>query len=179
MILQLNSCRLRPIEFKDAERIFQFFNDPEIYQSLGGFRIGMSRFDVNKWIESHSTQNANDLIWAISDLGDDTYLGHVGLYKVDYRIGSAEFGIMIGDKERWGKGIAKEILKFIIKFGFLELNLHRIELSVLANNLRALRLYESFGFVKEGVLRQYQYKNGQYIDLIIMAILRQEFKFES
>lgn len=179
MIYNLNSCKLRPIEPKDSQRIYEFLNDPDIYQSLGGFRFGMSRYEAERWIELHSGYNTNDYIWAICDLDNDIYLGHVGLYKINYRVGSAEFGIMIGDKTQWGKGIGKEVLRFIINLAFFELNLRRIELSVLANNLKAIKLYESVGFIKEGTLRQYQYKNGQYIDLIIMSILREEYELES
>jgi RimJ/RimL family protein N-acetyltransferase len=106
---------------------------------------------------------------------DDRGLGHVGLYNIDARVGMAEYAIMIGDREYWGRGLGRLCTVFCIEYGFRQLNLNRIYLSVLAGNSRARHLYASIGFREEGTLRQAQYKSGRYLDVVLMALLRDEY----
>lgn len=78
--------------------------------------------------------------------------------------------------EYTGKGYAKESYKKFIPFLFKEYNLHKISLEVLSSNTRAINLYESVGFNKDGIKRQEVYKNGGWVDSIIMSILKQEYE---
>src|SRR5690606_16392073 len=103
-------------------------------------------------------------------------LGHAGFYKIDHRVRSAEFGILIGEKSQWGKGYGRSIVGFCRHYAFDMLNLNRIALTVLEGNSVALRLYERLGFREEGRLRQAQYKGGRYLDVIVMSLLRSEWE---
>jgi RimJ/RimL family protein N-acetyltransferase len=67
------------------------------------------------------------------------------------------------------------VTRAVVSYGFAELNLHRIELDVLATNARAIHLYERLGFRREGTLRDAQFRGGVYIDLVLMAILEREW----
>lgn len=82
---------------------------------------------------------------------------------------------MIGEKSYWNKGYGTEAVRLLAKHGFHTINLHRIYLRVLENNLRAIRAYEKAGFTHEGRQRQADYKNGMYIDLLVMSMLQSEF----
>jgi [ribosomal protein S5]-alanine N-acetyltransferase len=174
LIFQLDNVRLRKPESKDLEALYQQKNDPLVAQFLGGFSLGYSRADLADWLEFHRQQK-NEMLWTIADLQSDACLGHVGLYKLDHRVRSAEFAILLGAKDRWGKGIGRDVTRFVVDYGFTMLNLNRIELSVLEHNSRARRLYQSLGFREEGLLRQAQYKEGQYLNLVLMALLREEY----
>lgn len=83
---------------------------------------------------------------------------------------------MLGSKSHWGKGIGRAVTKCVIEWAFSELNLNRMSLSVLSNNTRAVNLYKSLGFKEEGRLREAQFKNGRYVDVILMSILASELK---
>jgi RimJ/RimL family protein N-acetyltransferase len=107
--------------------------------------------------------------------GDDRCLGHVGLYRIDHRVRSAEFAILIGDKGSWGKGLGRRCTTFMVEYGFDQLNLNRIYLEVLATNSRAVELYKKIGFVEEGRLRCGQFKEGRYVDVLVMGLLRDEY----
>ncbi len=61
-------------------------------------------------------------------------------------------------------------------FGFRELNLHRIYMTQLATNHTSAALERAFGFKEEGRLRDAQYKNGQYVDVMVLGVLRHEFE---
>ena len=75
----------------------------------------------------------------------------------------------------WGKGIGKAALSLILEYAFSELNLHRVFLNVFSFNKRAIKLYEKMGFMHEGVLRQAFYRAGDWHDIVIMSILKNEY----
>lgn len=173
MHLLLSTTLLRKLEPEDAANLYRFRNDPEVARELGGFSSGYSLQAIKEWIERRG-KSPDDLVWAIADRDANTCLGHVGLYQIDHRVRACEFGILIGDSSRWGKGIGKEVTSAVVAYGFDELNVNRIDLSVIASNTRAIRLYEGLGFVREGTKRQAQYRAGEYLDVILMSILRSE-----
>ena len=165
---------LRKPEPKDIESLYQQKNDPELAGFLGGFSAGYSHADIAEWIERHRSRE-DEVLWIIADPDEDRCLGHVGLYKIDHRVRSAEYAILLGDKSWHGRGIGKAVTRFVVDYGFSMLNLNRIALSVLASNQRARRLYAASGFQEEGALRQAQYKDDAYQDMVLMALLREEY----
>jgi RimJ/RimL family protein N-acetyltransferase len=128
---------------------------------------------IEEWIDRRA-KHSDDLVWAIADRETNACLGHVGFYRIDHRVRACEFAILIGDVPQWGNGMGREISSAVLAYGFNELNMNRIELSVLASNTRALRLYEGLGFAREGLKRQAQYRNGEYLDVVMMALLKAE-----
>lgn len=174
MNLTVETTVLRRPEPKDVDALYSYKNDPSVAGLLGGFSLGYAKADMTNWVEYHRTCT-NEALWVIADGNDDRCLGHVGLYNIDHRVSAAEFAIMLGDKNSWGKGLGTTITREVVRYGFDWLKLNRIELSVLTTNPRAMHIYSSIGFNQEGVKRQAQYKNGQYLDVQLMAILRDEF----
>lgn len=169
---------LRSPEPSDIEALYCYKNDPEIAAMLGGFIAGgYSRVDLEDWLDFHRKRD-DEVLWVIAEPQADRCVGHVGLYKIDHRIRSAEFAIVIGDRSLWSKGLGRACTKFAIDYSFRELNLNRIYLTVLSTNERAVGLYRSLGFKQEGTLRQAQYKGGQYIDVCVMGLLRAEYLFD-
>lgn len=125
-------------------------------------------------MEWHRTRT-DEVIWAIIAEEDGRCLGHIGLYKIDQRSRTAELGIMIGDRSAWGHGIGYQASLFALRHAFMQENLNRISLTVIPTNERAIRLYRRLGFIEEGRLRQVLYRDGQYLDLIAMGLLKSEF----
>jgi len=172
--IRLSDIGLRRVESKDAEALYAFKNDPEITALLGGFSVGYSTREISAWINRHQ-ETSDDIVWTITALQSDQCIGHVGLYRIDHRIRSAEFAILVGDKERWGRGLGCRITHAVLQYAFDELNLNRVSLSVLESNRRAQALYRRLGFQVEGCMRQAQYKGGRYVDIIVMGLLAEEF----
>ena len=102
-------------------------------------------------------------------------IGNCGYNNIDWRCNAAELGIFIGDKSCWNKGYGTQAMRMLLHFGFNTLNLNRIALDVYETNLRAVRSYEKAGFVHEGRKRQGMYKDGRYIDILQMSVLRDEW----
>ena len=84
--------------------------------------------------------------WAINFKETDQHLGNIKIDPIDLNHLCGEYGIMIGDRNVWGKGIAKEASKTVIDFCFNTLNLNQINLGVKKNNLKAISLYKKLGF---------------------------------
>lgn len=173
MMFDLTVASLRPIEDRDLPHLRAYKNDPEVGALLGGVAHGYSTAGMTQWLALHSSRS-DELLWAIADPQDDRCLGHAGFYRLDHRAGSGEYAIMIGDKSAWGRGIGTAVTRFCVEYAFAVLNLHRVELQVLAANDRAVRTYARIGFVQEGRLREAQYKGNRYHDVVVMGLLRRD-----
>ncbi|HEY8172696.1 MAG TPA: GNAT family protein [Dehalococcoidia bacterium] len=102
-------------------------------------------------------------------------VGDINLFEIDTRNCRAAIGLSIWRPEDRGKGYGTDALRALMRWGFHQLNLHRIELSVDPGNDAAIHIYESLGFVEEGRRREAHYSDGCYVDDVLMAVLRQEF----
>jgi len=171
---ELGDFLLRKPEPHDVESLYQWKNDAGIASMLGGFTTGYAFADLVRWVEHHRSA-ADEAFFMIARKADNRAIGHVALYRLDHRLGIGEFAILLGDRSAWGKGLGRAATRWMCEYGFQQLNLRRITLSVLATNERAHRLYTSLGFVEEGRLRQAQLKNGAFVDVILMAAFREEF----
>ena len=118
--------------------------------------------------------NPNVLHLLALDKRDNRLIGFAiltGLPNPNYRIELKR--LVITDK---GKGYGKGTLSLIKSLTFGQLGAHRLWLDVRSNNPRARHVYESEGFVVEGILRESVYLNGQYLSLSVMSVLENEFK---
>ena len=83
---------------------------------------------------------------------------------------------MIGDKSYWGKGYGREAINLLLQYAFQYRNQHKVWLRVNENNKRAINSYRACGFVEEGRQRSHVWSDGRYVDLILMGVLREEWK---
>ena len=108
---------------------------------------------------------------------DGKIIGSIGLHAdVNRRAGSGELGIAILDPDYLGKGYGRDAIETFLDWTFRILNLRRIKLETLATNERALRCYEACGFRREGLLREDEYSDGEYRDVVVMGLLRGEWE---
>jgi len=172
-----DKIRLRAIERTDIPRFVRWLNDPEVTQYLL-MSSPLSTVMEEKWFEAQLERppHLGQILAIEVQPGNDwVHIGNTGLHDVDPVNRSAEFGIMIGEKEFWNKGYGTRATRLMLQHGFENLNLNRIYLEVFSTNPRAMQAYTAAGFTREGVLRQAIFKNGHYIDEIIMSILQSEW----
>lgn len=170
-MIALGSVTLRKLEPTDAEELYRYRNDSSVRSLTSSLSSGFSRADVAAWVQWHATQT-DELLLAIVDSDTDRCLGHVGLYQIDHRSRRAEFGILIGDETWQGNGIGRRVTEAMLAYAFNVLNLRRIWIEILASNRRSIAAYRRFGFEDEGVLRQHEFRDGQYVDCVMLAIFR-------
>ncbi|AFG35670.1 acetyltransferase, ribosomal protein N-acetylase [Fervidobacterium pennivorans DSM 9078] len=162
---------LRPIEVTDAKKFVELINDERTKDYLSGV-FPINEFMEEEWIKKNAITH-NAVNFAI-EVGNNL-VGSTGLMAIDWVARSAEYGIAIFDPAYWDKGIGTEVTHMMLKYAFEYLNLNRVWLRVFENNQRAIRVYEKCGFIQEGRMRQARYLKGQYIDVIIMGILSDEY----
>ena len=102
--------------------------------------------------------------------------GTISLIRIDGRNRRAELGrVYVGDERLRRGGVGREMTFLVLEYAFDHLNLHKVTCEVLAGNAPARELYRRFGFREEGTLRQHVFKAGQYVDVQVLALFRQEF----
>lgn len=159
---------------KDPEWMSRWNLNSE-YQQLsdsGPARLWTAK-EMKEWLEKHLDELYG---FTIRTLEDDCPIGIIDLSGVDWVAGNCWVGIGIGDPEYWGKGYGTEAMQLILGFGFGELNLRRVSLTVFSYNERAYKSYRKCGFKEEGRWRQWMQRGGERHDLIFMGILRDEWE---
>jgi RimJ/RimL family protein N-acetyltransferase len=181
MFLEGERVRLRPHELRDAPTMQRWVNEPDIRYFLGSaaFQFSLAKEEriireasVNDWEHGfHFSVEATDT----AD-GEPLLIGSIGLRNLDPRARHADVGILIGEREYWDGGYGTDAMRTLCRFGFEDLDLHRIELFLTDFNPRAFRSYEKLGFVFEGRQRERGYIGGRYYDFLLMGLLRHEFE---
>lgn len=177
LFIKVGEFTLRRPEPKDVDALYFYRNDPRVASLLGGFNRGYTKNDLVEWIEHHR-KTRTDLVWIIAD-AEDNCVGHCGLYQIDFRNGTAETAICIAPEGIRSKGLGSGIVQAIVNYAFQHMNLRRISARYLETNLRSAQTAEKIGFVREGVDREAEYRDGNYVNMIRMALLKNEWKPES
>jgi len=166
---------LRSLELSDVDRIVVWRNDIEVTSSLGGNTYFTSTLRELEWLKKIILNDEKNIRLAICITSDNQHIGNINLTSINWINQCAEFSIMIGDKSQWGKGYGKEATKLILKYAFAELNLNRVYLTVREDNNNAIKLYKKNGFIEEGIQRKALFKNNNFINILMMSILKTEF----
>jgi diamine N-acetyltransferase len=102
-------------------------------------------------------------------------IGLTELRNINYRDSTADFGILIGEKDCWGKGFGTEATSLMLDYGFTILGLHNVMLGTYSYNERAIRAYERAGFRIIGRRREAHRWGNKLYDSVIMECLSTEF----
>ncbi len=118
----------------------------------------------------------HDALFLIYELATLRPIGGTGLHHIDHLHRTAEFGIVIGEKECWGKGYGTEVTRLVLDYGFTGLGLHNILLHTLGYNERAIRAYARAGFRVVGRRRESHRWGDRVYDMLLMDCLSTEFE---
>lgn len=167
--------RLRELQDDDLPILTQWWNSPEFMALQGNLVLPHPGTEAAELFKGRSlNRGTTDGVGLCITLPDDTLIGHTALYNYNAPARSAELMIMIGGSNV-GQGYGTMATKMIIDFGFREMGLNRVGLSVWAYNERALRTFNRAGFREEGRERQAGFHDGQFHDRIIMGLLASEY----
>lgn len=143
-----------------------------------------NKFSVSKYLNHYCPKSLEserqwffalkDEIHFIIEVDNDKQVGQVSLIHFFHKEKQAELTIFLDD-DYYGKGYGKIATKLMLHYAFSELNLHKIILHVYEGNETAKSLYESVGFIQEGKLRDFVFKQGHYISAYVFGILSHEF----
>ncbi len=168
---------LRELKEDDAPFMLEWMHDNEVQKGFQKKMLDMTLDDAIFFCQSSKIPKklaeGVSVHFAITDSNDE-YQGTISLKDISLNNKSAEYAISLR-RTSWGKGLAKAASLELLKKAFNEYGLHRVYLTVFADNERAIHLYEKCGFKKEGQLRKHIYRDGKYVDWCLYGILSEEF----
>src|ERR1700752_918853 len=177
-ILRGELVHLSAVDPEEFTKAFTHWRrDSEVMRLIDSSEVMLrSQKDSQKWIEKElEDQEVNQNMFTIRTLAEAKLLGDIGLSVVNWMSRDAFVGLGIGERDFWGRGYGTDVMKVILRYAFMEINLRRVTLSVFEYNPRAVRSYEKAGFVHEGRMRQFLNREGKRWDMLFMGILRDEW----
>lgn len=166
---------LRPVEEEDLEMLRELTNDPDFEKMIVGWSFPVSKKDQEAWFSN--AKNGLSRLRYIIETKEDGAVGMIGLRDIDWKNGSAYgLGMRIAKKEIRTRGLATDAWMTLMRYAFNELRLNRVNGSALSYNKASLRVCEKVGFKVEGTQRQAVFKNGEFVDVIIMGCLKSDYE---
>lgn len=164
---------LTPVCEDDLPLLFEWINNREQVLFNAPYKP-VHEIQHQQWFISIIQRN-DVAIFGIRSQDTQTLIGTCQLHSINLIHRNAELQIRIGRIQERNKGYGSEAVDLLLKYAFRDLNLHRVYLHVFANNTAAIRAYEKNGFTQEGMERQAAFIDGEFRDVIEMAILRNEY----
>lgn len=173
--LESATVRLRPQERSDAALFVRWWNDPEVLHWLH-LSEGPT-ITQESWLKAHESRREDPawVLWII-ETKDSAPIGQVGLHAIDPIHVRCSLHISIGEKDRWAQGYGTEAIRLVLRDAFERLGMRRVDLITDIDNERGIRCYEKCGFVREGILRAHRLRYGQPLDMVEMAVLREDWE---
>ena len=160
---------------RDLTHLFQMWsNDFEVRRFMGPMRP--TSLESIEDMYASIRKDENQSYFTVYEKSELRPIGNAGLADINHAHRTAEFFIMIGDKESWGKGYGTEVTRLVLEYGFACLGLHNIFLWVFATNERGIRAYRRAGFRMAGRWRQAKRRGDRAYDLVLMDCLATEFE---
>lgn len=168
--LETERLGLRALTEADATPVYQqWLHDPQVTIGLESGAFPSSVESLGEFIRQMNASPSNVLL-GMFDKTTHTHIGNIKLGNIHWIHRHAELGIMIGDRNAWGKGFGQDACSLLLDYAFSRLNLHKVWLTVFANNTGAIRLYEKLGFHHEGRQINQIFVHGAYTDKLYMGI---------
>jgi ribosomal-protein-alanine N-acetyltransferase len=171
--LETDRLLLRRLEADDLEDVFAYASDPEVAKHTSWpahETLQDSREFLNYVLELY--KNGEVAPWGV--VLEGKVVCTCGFLEWNRHSSRAEIGYALSSRY-WGRGLMTEAVRGVIAFGFRTMNLNRIQGRCEIENIASVRVMEKAGMKLEGVLREHEYSEGNYLDIAIYSILRREW----
>lgn len=174
-VLETPRLLLRPLKMSDCQDVFTYCRDPEVarhvlwdaHQTIGQTRAFL-RYILRQY--RNGEPSSYGIVWKETH----QVIGTIGFMWLNTENRSTEIGYSLS-RDFWNRGIMTEALQAVIRMAFDTLKLHRVEAQHDTANPASGRVMFKCGMLHEGTLRGRIYNKGQYIDVDIYAILREDW----
>lgn len=162
---------LRALEPEDLELIYAIENDESVWE-VSQTQTPYSRFLIKQYLE-----NCHKDIYEVKQLrlvivtNDDEAVGFVDLFDFDPKNDKVGLGVLVLDQAR-GKKYGREALELLIDYVFKNLYVHQIYANVLEDNFVSIKLFESLGFLKSGVKKDWILEGNQYKSEYLFQLIK-------
>ncbi|MCH7321030.1 GNAT family N-acetyltransferase [Solibacillus sp. MA9] len=167
---------LRAFEYSDLSLLNEIRNDDILFQTTGGNKYYISSEYDKKWIEDKIFNNYKQLYLVICCRGIDEPIGYICATNIDYLNRKAEWGGLVISKEFISKGFGTDAGYLFLDHLFGELGLNMVYAYVKEDNKASYRLSEKYGFKKDGLIRDFVYKQNKFHNAYVFTMLKSEYE---
>ena len=169
---------LRKVKESDAgNNYYHWMNDSEVTRFLANGVQRHSIESLREYIKEKNKDSSNYFLAIIIKDGNQ-HIGNIKLGPINWVHRHGDIGIIIGEKEQWGKGYATEAISLVVKYAFDNLNLHKITAGCTELNLGSMKAFQKNGFEIEGVRKKHFFWKGRYINGILLGLINNDYEAE-
>ena len=171
--------RLEPFESSDFQLLINWIDTEELLIKWSGslFNFPLTNESMEWYVRDSNVPGKSDaFVFKAIEIETGVAVGHISLGGLSWKNRSSRISRVLVSPGATQKGICQQMTKAVLKIGFEELGLHRIGLGVYENNKAALNCYLKSGFNIEGVSRDILWYNGEFLSMVEMAILEDEWR---
>ncbi|MGG4202691.1 GNAT family N-acetyltransferase [Peribacillus frigoritolerans] len=174
-ILETERLILRKVTIQDVNDMFEYCSNQEVSRFVT-WDAHESLDDTKEFIGFVLNQYLHGKVapWAIEYKENHKMIGTIDFVSWNPGQNSAEIGYVLSP-EYWGKGITTEAAKELIRFGFENMDLIRIQARCFTENIGSARVMEKAGMKHEGILRKGMKIKGKHWDLHVYSVLKEEY----
>lgn len=169
---------LKQATIEDAEDMHIYLSNETVCRYMGidaHETIEDTKGEI-KWYDNIFKEQTG-IRWGISLKDNPAIIGSCGFLNLEKQHCRTEIGYEL-HHDHWRKGIMKEAIAAVLKYGFQEMNLNRIEAIIDPANTSSVQLLENFDFVREGLLREYDLGQNGFDDVFMYSILKRDYKLK-
>lgn len=160
---------LRELKPEDVSQAYvDWMNDPDIMRFTEA-RFKQWSFDELTDFVKKCYNSQSDYMFGIFDKVTHNHIGNIKLGPVNPHHKFASIGLIIGNKDYWGKGIATDAIQLVTAFAFDELKLNKVTAGAYANNTASIKAFEKCGFNHEGLLAKNYQDQDEYVDAVLLG----------
>jgi ribosomal-protein-alanine N-acetyltransferase len=174
---------LRQVVREDAENYYHWLNDQDTTKYMQHGIRSTSIEDCRNYIALMQEKGGLHLAIIRKEYLDDgiflsmeEHIGNIALLNIHPTFRSAEISIIIGNKQCRGNGYGTEAIKLLVDHAFIRMNLNRLQAGMVTGNVSSQGAFMSAGFVLDGILRQAYYCDGEYQDVAITSLLKEDWR---
>lgn len=167
---------LRALSESDLERVHGWHNDPELYVNFPTPFRHVSMVAEREWLQKRTAPSSNSVNMAICLSPGGEHIGNIYLTDINWIARNAAIGMFLADPGSRRRGYGTDAMRQLLAHAFRDLGLIRIYGNILANNFSSIKMVERIGFELEGRMKMQVFKDGQYQDVLIVAIGAERFR---
>ena len=174
-ILESDGLILKELTSKDVtQQYVEWLNDSEINKYLESRFQYQNQLTVKEFVTACKESKVN-FLFGIFIKNGMKHIGNIKLGPINTHHEYAEIGLMIGDKDFWGRGIASQVISMVTQFGFYELKLKKLGSGCYESNIGSKKAFEKSGYQIEGLMRNCVKLNNTRESVLRLGCLKTDF----
>ena len=162
---------LRDVRLSDVnENYYRWMNDPEVTKFTESRFYPISEEALEDYVKEKQ-KDKDSIFLAIIFKENQKHIGNIKLGPINWIHRLADIGIIIGEKDYWGKGCATEAIRLISKYAFSTLNLHKLTAGCYKGNAGSGKAFKKAGFIEEGLRKAHLFYDGEYQDILQYVVI--------